>query len=64
MCWVVGLRLGVTETDNTSAGPEQPAAGTAHRGHRDYPQLSVLRRDQPAARGKETQTRQLGREQS
>ena len=56
MCWIVGLRRGVTETVHPSAGPaapEQPAAGTAHRGHRDHPELPLLRWDQPAAIGKQ-----------
>lgn len=63
MCRVLGLGLGVTETVQPAAGadaPEQPAAGSAHRGHRDHPQLHVLRRDQPAALGKRrTHNKQL-----
>lgn len=54
MCWVLGLRCRVTKTYTPSIGPaapEQPSAGPAHRGHRDHPQLPVLRWDQPAALG-------------
>lgn len=57
MCWVIGLRGGVTETVNPSTGPEQPAAGTAHRGHWDYSQFSLLRWNQPPALGKENKNK-------
>lgn len=48
-----GLVDAASEQPPARAAPEQPSAWTAHRCDRGNPQLPVLWRDQPSARGKD-----------